>query len=80
MAKRVKYHPHGSVLFCTFSLEEGLLSPVPGVQGKQMGHAVPGIQGKNRPENSSASREVKKSPKACTLTGCPKRYPEIPRG
>lgn len=25
MAKRMKYHPHGSVLFCTFSLEEGLL-------------------------------------------------------
>jgi len=23
--KRMKYHPHGSVLFCTFSLEEGLL-------------------------------------------------------
>ena len=21
----MKYHPHGSVLFCTFSLEEGLL-------------------------------------------------------
>ena len=25
MAKGMKYHPHGSVLFCTFSLEEGLL-------------------------------------------------------
>jgi hypothetical protein len=25
MAKEMKYHPHGSVLFCTFSLEEGLL-------------------------------------------------------
>ena len=25
MAKVMKYHPHGSVLFCTFSLEEGLL-------------------------------------------------------
>jgi hypothetical protein len=25
MSKRMKYHPHGSVLFCTFSLEEGLL-------------------------------------------------------
>ncbi len=25
MAKRMKYHPHGSVLFCTFTLEEGLL-------------------------------------------------------
>jgi hypothetical protein len=25
MAKAMKYHPHGSVLFCTFSLEEGLL-------------------------------------------------------
>lgn len=24
MAKAMKYHPHGSVLFCTFSLEEGL--------------------------------------------------------
>jgi REP element-mobilizing transposase RayT len=23
--KKMKYHPHGSVLFCTFSLEEGLL-------------------------------------------------------
>ncbi len=23
--KKLKYHPHGSVLFCTFSLEEGLL-------------------------------------------------------
>ena len=25
MSKKMKYHPHGSVLFCTFSLEEGLL-------------------------------------------------------
>ena len=25
MNKKMKYHPHGSVLFCTFSLEEGLL-------------------------------------------------------
>ena len=25
MSKRMKYHPHGSVLFCTFSVEEGLL-------------------------------------------------------
>lgn len=25
MAKAMKYHPHGSVLFCTFSVEEGLL-------------------------------------------------------
>jgi hypothetical protein len=25
MAKPMKYHPHGSVLFCTFSVEEGLL-------------------------------------------------------
>jgi len=25
MAKKMKYHPHGSVLFCTFCLEEGLL-------------------------------------------------------
>ena len=25
MSKGMKYHPHGSVLFCTFSLEEGLL-------------------------------------------------------
>ena len=25
MEKKMKYHPHGSVLFCTFSLEEGLL-------------------------------------------------------
>ena len=25
MAKAMKYHPHGSVLFCTFGLEEGLL-------------------------------------------------------
>ena len=25
MAKAMKYHPHGSVLFCTVSLEEGLL-------------------------------------------------------
>jgi hypothetical protein len=25
MAKAMKYHPHGRVLFCTFSLEEGLL-------------------------------------------------------
>ena len=25
MAKPMKYHPHGSVLFCTFSIEEGLL-------------------------------------------------------
>ncbi len=25
MAKRMKYHPNGSVLFCTFSIEEGLL-------------------------------------------------------
>jgi REP element-mobilizing transposase RayT len=25
MPKAMKYHPHGSVLFCTFSLEEGLL-------------------------------------------------------
>ena len=25
MAKQMKYHPHRSVLFCTFSLEEGLL-------------------------------------------------------
>jgi len=25
MDKKMKYHPHGSVLFCTFSLEEGLL-------------------------------------------------------
>jgi hypothetical protein len=24
MSKAMKYHPHGSVLFCTFSLEEGL--------------------------------------------------------
>lgn len=25
MSKKMKYHPHGSVLFCTLSLEEGLL-------------------------------------------------------
>ena len=25
MDRKMKYHPHGSVLFCTFSLEEGLL-------------------------------------------------------
>jgi hypothetical protein len=25
MSKPMKYHPHGSVLFCTFSNEEGLL-------------------------------------------------------
>jgi hypothetical protein len=25
MERKMKYHPHGSVLFCTFSLEEGLL-------------------------------------------------------
>jgi REP element-mobilizing transposase RayT len=25
MNKKMKYHPHGSVLFCSFSLEEGLL-------------------------------------------------------
>jgi hypothetical protein len=25
MKRKMKYHPHGSVLFCTFSLEEGLL-------------------------------------------------------
>lgn len=25
MAKAMKYHPHGSVLFCTFSVEQGLL-------------------------------------------------------
>lgn len=25
MRRKMKYHPHGSVLFCTFSLEEGLL-------------------------------------------------------
>jgi hypothetical protein len=25
MGKKMKYHPHGSVLFCTLSLEEGLL-------------------------------------------------------
>jgi hypothetical protein len=25
MARSMKYHPHGSVLFCTFSIEEGLL-------------------------------------------------------
>jgi hypothetical protein len=25
MEKKMKYHPHGSVLFCTFTLEEGLL-------------------------------------------------------
>lgn len=25
MARAMKYHPHGSVLFCTFSIEEGLL-------------------------------------------------------
>jgi len=25
MGTKMKYHPHGSVLFCTFSLEEGLL-------------------------------------------------------
>jgi REP element-mobilizing transposase RayT len=25
MGDKMKYHPHGSVLFCTFSLEEGLL-------------------------------------------------------
>jgi hypothetical protein len=25
MGKGMKYHPHGSVLFCTFSIEEGLL-------------------------------------------------------
>ena len=25
MHRKMKYHPHGSVLFCTFSLEEGLL-------------------------------------------------------
>jgi hypothetical protein len=25
MAKALKYHPHESVLFCTFSLEERLL-------------------------------------------------------
>lgn len=25
MNKKMKYHPHGGVLFCTFSVEEGLL-------------------------------------------------------
>ena len=25
MSKPMKYHSHGSVLFCTFSIEEGLL-------------------------------------------------------
>ena len=25
MPKPMKYHPHDSVLFCTFSIEEGLL-------------------------------------------------------
>jgi hypothetical protein len=27
MARSMKYHPHGSVLFCTFRIEEGLLLP-----------------------------------------------------
>jgi hypothetical protein len=25
MGNKMKYHPHGSVLFCTFRIEEGLL-------------------------------------------------------